>query len=195
MTENLRLGDPTKEITLTPADSNVAENFVLPVAQTSGSQTWGYDEEHVFVRDTRAKGALYSYFTAIAGSQLDSEVTTPGYSICPKGWILPDHNAYYYLIHMKYDIEFIFVTGESAQTQEFNTAILKFPLSFVFTGTYRNIIAYPNSDSGYWTRTAVYNEDSTRVDAFYIQNTSTYKALIVGYGVRKEYGASIRCRV
>jgi uncharacterized protein (TIGR02145 family) len=103
MQENLKIAG----VTLTPTDSNVASNFVLPAVATS-SPTSSHDVIRPVYRDISPYNAdpygyLYNWATAIAysvdqyGASANNDsrdVTgTAQYSICPKGWRLPFGSA------------------------------------------------------------------------------------------------------
>ena len=209
MTENLRLGDPTKEITLTPADSNVAENFVLPVGEdwATGGHKWGngdntsqdetlVDEKHVYVKDKETYGAIYNYFTAVAGTSTYSETANTDYSVCPKGFILPSQNNYYSLLSA-YSITAQNTTSDRAV---FNDAIMEFPLDYVYSGHYwcggsipRR--GEPDSHAGGWWTSTLYNGSTTtwhKVKGFYLENYNRI-ILAANWGLPKQDGFAIRC--
>ena len=97
MTKNLNLAGGT---TLTPADSDVAENYTLPVSSTTGFD----DDNRAFVYnsgnnddsfcDGTSNGPCYSYYswnaaTVESGKNIITNDTDAPYSICPLGWKLP----------------------------------------------------------------------------------------------------------
>lgn len=100
MLTSLKLGSTSGSITLTPADSNVANNFTLPqlYGGTDSAQR-DYDNPKTYghVPGDTGSGAtnygyLYNWSAATAG---ESRTTMPAgsgnasHSICPAGWRLP----------------------------------------------------------------------------------------------------------
>lgn len=101
MLDNLKLGSVTDTLTLTSSDTDVADDFILPQAVTTG--TADYDNPGVYgpvpgdtgVGETNY-GYLYNWSAATAG---ESRVSHPGgagnapHSICPANWRLPTGGA------------------------------------------------------------------------------------------------------
>ncbi|MBR3386252.1 hypothetical protein IKG68_01640, partial [Candidatus Saccharibacteria bacterium] len=99
MTKNLNLAGGT---TITPADSDVAENYTLPASSTTGFDNDGAEYAYVynsgnnddsFCNETN-KQPCYSYYsynaaTAMSGTSITTDNTDAPYSICPAGWRLP----------------------------------------------------------------------------------------------------------
>ncbi|MBQ3445156.1 hypothetical protein IJG29_00240 [Candidatus Saccharibacteria bacterium] len=99
MTKNLNLTGGT---TITPADSDVAENYTLPTSSTTGFDNDGAEYAYVynsgnnddsFCNETN-KQPCYSYYsynaaTAMSGTSINANNTDAPYSICPAGWRLP----------------------------------------------------------------------------------------------------------
>ena len=97
MTQNLRLSRETlattgHSTTLTNADTDVSEDYELPVsgAWTSGDST----AQGIIASTNNDYGAYYSWCAATAGTcqsngALITENTNATSSICPKGWRLP----------------------------------------------------------------------------------------------------------
>ena len=97
MVQNLHLGNGSRTYNLTSADSDVTAPFTLPIAQTSGTQSWGWyttssavNSKHLFYNSSSDTGNWYNWYTATAGTgtleYMGSDVTS---SICPKNWQLP----------------------------------------------------------------------------------------------------------
>ena len=200
MTENLRLGDPTKEITLTPADSNVAENFVLPVGENGAviEPAWSVNEAHVYTNNKATKGALYNFYTAGAGSQTSDQTTTLTQSICPKGFTLPASGDYRKLVSTTYGISFFFGPADPDVSYVFNYRLLDFPLNFTFNGWIQGVAAgrgreYPNHQSNYLTSRAYDGNYAERSSTFFFSDVSDYMAIIESFGRNKASGSSIRC--
>ncbi|MBR3385972.1 hypothetical protein IKG68_00130 [Candidatus Saccharibacteria bacterium] len=99
MTKNLNLAGGT---TITPADSDVAENYTLPASSTTGFDNDGAEYAYVynsgnnddsFCNETN-KQPCYSYYsynaaTAMSGTSITTDNTDAPYSICSAGWKLP----------------------------------------------------------------------------------------------------------
>lgn len=97
MLTNLKLGSTSGSITLTPADSNVANNFTLPQLTTGGATEYDIPRAYGPVPGDTDSGAtnygyLYNFSAATAGESRTSHDEAKGnapYSICPAGWRLP----------------------------------------------------------------------------------------------------------
>lgn len=97
MLDNLKLGSTSSTLTLTPGDSNVSKNFVLPQIVSSGISS--YDIPMAFGPVPEGTGSgdhnygyLYNWAAATAGATPDSMSPAGGtapQSICPSGWRLP----------------------------------------------------------------------------------------------------------
>ena len=84
MTQNLRIVD--KEIT--PEDSDVTENFTIPVSKTTGFSD--DNVANVYYSGNTTYGSYYSWFAATASTGKASTSNTDAKSsICPKNWKLP----------------------------------------------------------------------------------------------------------
>lgn len=93
MVDNLKLGgSDLKNRTLTPTDSDVKANFVLPADDSSAfvvNDVWDADKDNSAVHVDEVYGGYYTWQTATAGTGSSvSNGNAPG-SICPKGWRLP----------------------------------------------------------------------------------------------------------
>ncbi len=93
MAQNLRIMNKT----ITPNDSDVASNYIIPSSSTTfNSNTVSYA---YYDRDL-INGALYNWCTATAGTCNSIKgVANASYSICPKGWKLPEDEAYINLVN------------------------------------------------------------------------------------------------
>lgn len=95
MLTNLKLGSTSGPITLTPADSNVANNFTLPQLITSGATSYDNPQAIGPVPGDTGSGAtnygyLYNFAAATAGETRASLTTgNASHSICPANWRLP----------------------------------------------------------------------------------------------------------
>ena len=100
MLTNLKLGKTSGITTLTPANTNIATNFILPQLITTGTLSLDTPYTYGPVPGDTGTGAtnygyLYNWPAATAG---ETQASMPGdgtnnntapYSICPKSWRLP----------------------------------------------------------------------------------------------------------
>ncbi len=217
MTENLALGSTEQTYTLTSADTNLpdGETFTLPIASAFGTNDWDggtTTDYHPSVRinnvDNPEFGNLYSWPAAIAGQEVEVEPNaTTGYSICPKGWILPgkalnDVGS----IPTMYDIftAYGITIGYPATISEyqFNTLITE-PVDFSLAGHIQQSSSYYTTDVGvhaqFWTRrrtnvTSGTNNYTTSASRVYLIDGDTYRANPNGLDYARN-GSSIRCAV
>jgi uncharacterized protein (TIGR02145 family) len=97
MLTNLKLGSTSGTITLTPTDSNVASNFVLPQLTTGGAADYDNPKAYGPVpgdtgSGTTNYGYLYNWPAATAGATRTTNPAGSGNatnSICPANWRLP----------------------------------------------------------------------------------------------------------
>ena len=88
MTQNLRLPGGTK---LTPADSNVTQDYTLPSSSTSGFNS--YTVANMYNGTDTTYGAYYNFCAASAGTVCStSSAPDATQDICPKGWRLPTYS-------------------------------------------------------------------------------------------------------
>ena len=164
MTQNLRLGDSSNTMTLTSEDSNVEEDYTLPVAQTSNGTNWGTtpNSSHVFATNNEANGNFYNYYTATAGTNPSSGDAAS--SVCPKGWKLPTY------------------TGFSSLLATYGRTVNTSPLYLKNAGYYEDTAWVGNgSRFDFWSSTA-----STATTAGHIYSTTN---LIDN----KKWGFALRC--
>lgn len=99
MLENLRLGGGR---TLTPSNTNIESNYTLPASSTG----WGSTEEsapRLYETGDVRTGTYYNYAAASAGTSPYDEdydgdtVFENEYDICPKGWHIPNMDAFHLL--------------------------------------------------------------------------------------------------
>ena len=201
MTQNLRLGDGTKSYTLTPDDSNVATNFTLPVAQTSGSTSWGDaantgNDPHVYATGNETYGNYYNWYTATAGTgkgTMQSTSTTnldnAASSICPKGWRLPDGGESPVGSFYALDIA-LGGNGTDRIDATQRNKYLASPYLFPYSGYYdiANGVDRQGSNGNWWTRGA--HTTTGRAYRFHL-NTDGYVSSQSGANVGS--GISVRC--
>ncbi|MBQ9016924.1 hypothetical protein IJ103_01580, partial [Candidatus Saccharibacteria bacterium] len=163
--DNLRLGSDSA-ITLTPADTNIASNWVLPASGTvcfssgsctgtSGATGTGYTVPAInsASKDTTTTsygsgsgkiGVYYNYCAASAGTYCYAKGSGTGnasYDICPKGWSMPTGgpSGEYQALYTAY----------SSNATNFKTA-LSTPLSGRFYGSSAED---QGSDGYFWSST------------------------------------------
>lgn len=207
MLDNLKLGFTATTIALTPADTDISNNFTLPVLFGSGGSTTAY-----FARaygpvpgDTGSGatnyGYLYNWMTATAGESLSSKPAGSGNapnSICPKGWGLPTGG-----VGVGDFADLDRALGGSGTTTENGTSLPKWRSSGVFkatpTGYFSGSFTYVGRVSQIWSGTA------------HTSSGSAAFALIVGFlsdppywtegdyvfpggaGLNRDWGRAIRC--
>ena len=85
MQENLKLDGGR---TLTSADSNVANDVILPANITSGASV--NTAMQIITQKEGYDGNYYNWCAATATGNCSSITTKVGTSVCPKGWKIPD---------------------------------------------------------------------------------------------------------
>ncbi len=148
MVENLRLGGD-QPISLSPADSDVANEFILPAIGTGEPDS--YDEARVDV-DSQW-GGYYNWYTATAGTGTTAiavDGTNASSSICPKGWRLPTGGT---------DGEFHTLAAAYGGTDSAASEALhnNSGPNFVYSGYYygsKNVSYGQGSYGSYWSSTA-----------------------------------------
>ena len=192
MTQNLRLVAPEGGKVLTPKDSDIEEEHVMPQTLTSlqpGDFTYEHTdrEESYYKEDTLSTfGAYYSFNTATAGHGsidmlvADKTITT---SICPKGWKLPssaNNTSYANLME---------VSGILSNQGGVNK-VLTTPYNFMLSGSAYAGVLYEQSESGLYFTNTIY--DNPDIYALYLSRefgivhpTATqYMAGFVGRSIR-----------
>ena len=203
MTSNLRLGDTT--ITLTPSDSDVSADFVLPAAETTTSALGGYNNASYadIIRNYsngekyvagaigsqmqigmgssgvpwRYIGNYYNWYTATAGTGVYSNVNTVApSSICPKGWRLPTGSN-------SGEGRALYVAYGSNLSNFLNAGLFS-PVGYYF---YSGTISSVGSLSYYWSSSAY----SSASNSWVLQ--VNYNSLNANINTYKASSASVRC--
>ena len=124
MLDNLSLG-ARSEIELTPADTNISSNFVLPASVNKDFNDYtkaqinidsAVDEVSFVLGDAKI-GTYYNFCAATAGAYCEprgESVGEPNEDICPKGWRLPTGGM---------SGEYQTLLGEYATEEEFRDAL------------------------------------------------------------------------
>ena len=194
MTQNLALERTGTFTTLTPSDSNVTSNFELPISQTSGSESWGNDEDqatlntkHLYSSGNSLYGNYYNYYTATAGTGgTDKTTGVASSSICPKGWRLPTSTRtgdFRKMIETGYGI----VVNKAGQEEDVNK-LLSTPFFYVAAGQYADGILMVGETARYWSATSM-----SAVDAYYATIDLQSNLINPANYWRKFYGEPIRC--
>ena len=204
MTQNLALGSGSGAITLHAYDSDVSSDWVLPVAQTSGSDSWGdsyniNNEKHLYATGNTTYGNYYNWFTATAGtgtsdmrSTSTTDLTNAESSICPRGWRLPDGGQAptksFYALDIASGGD-----GELHYDADIVEKYLSAPYSFVYSGYYdvASGVLYQGVVTQVLTRSAGTLAADGIVYAFNINKTNN----AVGFqGMTPVgFGQSVRC--
>ena len=192
MTQNLRIGDPNRDITLTSADSDVSFDFTIHSSdvQTTTGIDWSTsaDSTHIYSFAENSDistdnkilyGNLYNWYTATASTGTTSITSGDAYgSICPKGWMLPPNEgdgSYYNLFQISN------ITDDSVGSNKLRSA----PYYFTLNGHYDNDSPFNQGLIGpYWSRTS--DSSSARGVDLRMNN-------VVIQNHYKKYGAAVRC--
>jgi len=183
MLDNLRLGRNTVK-TLTPDDTNIKENFILP-----GGVNVGFDEYTVpqinvdYKNDTTSYGdsenkvgVYYNYCAATAGTYCQGQGEssgTPTSDICPKGWRLPTGGE---------DGEYQYLYSQYKSYADFKNA-LRASLSGYFKYDKNN---HQGSYGSFWSSTPVGDDRMYSLD---VRSTSVPD----DFSSYRTAGISIRC--
>ncbi|MBR0488155.1 hypothetical protein IJJ39_00545, partial [Candidatus Saccharibacteria bacterium] len=210
MTTNLDLPGGT---TITPADSDVTENFILPTSSTTGFSSDTEEKGYVYnsgnTTNCGASGQntpCYSYYsynaaTAGTGASIDGDGVNATSSICPKGWMLPtattegvsrDSGGYtggdFYQMILAETGQSSLADGYSESTANFyNNAGPGTTPGFLLAGNYLSSAFYNGGSYGrYWSSTS-----KSGTGAYNLFFTSSH-VNSAGYDYRR-LGCSVRC--
>ena len=203
MTKNLNLSGGTE---ITSELSDIPENYTLPVANgfqegnklPVSSQTGFSNDDTAYVYNTNnntdncAEPGCYSYYSwtaATAGSIVDgtgSEMDAE-YSICPKGWELPNSRPQYSSEYSLSDMQILVASygGDDFYNQAGPGTVANFTLS----GDYFDVGFIDGNQYGYyWSVTSIGNSAYDLMFNPHVANSQH------SYGNRKP-GRSVRCIV
>ena len=170
MTQNLRIAGKT----LTPDDSDVTSNYIVPASSESGFS--GFDTSNAYID---SDDGFYTWYTATAGTGTQVFSTrgqNTTVSICPKGWRLPTggNNGEFKILYDNYNSP---------------SALRSSPVNFTLSGyVYSSSHRYRGSDSRYWSSTVYSGSDAYNLG---LGASNVYPANLNG----KHLGFSIRCIV
>lgn len=197
MLSNLKLGSLDTSITLTPADTNVTGNFILPrVLTTSVSSPNTPTVAGPVTGDTGSGetnyGYLYNWPAATAGATTTSNPAgsfQAASSICPLGWRLPS-GGYNFNEFGELDIAFggtgYFNEDEvSAANWQFNGPFRGVLSGYWDAGSYISTLDY-----GYYWSGSAYPSDSMLANNIYIDGMYANPSL---EAMHRTTGLAIRC--
>jgi len=200
MLENLKLGSADHSIVLTPGDSNVGDDFILPQMVGAGSTTL-YDDAQVAgpVPGDTGEGStnygyLYNFAAATAGetrTSLAGGAAEAPYSVCPRGWRLPSGG---YGISANDFAILDQAFGGAGVTNIDNPAWLTTGwlsggiFRGVLSGYYSGSFSYQQNRGQFWSRTVT---TSTPTLAMILNLGETY--MYIGASGDRVLGRSIRC--
>ena len=194
MTKNLNLAGGTE---ITSELSDVPADYTLPTANgfqegnrlPESSQTGFSDNTQAYVYNTGnntdncARPGCYSYYswhaaTAGSGVGITTNNTDAPYSICPKGWRLPNVSGLDFA-------NLVAIYGSGADF--YNNAGPNTASNFLLAGFYRNNnFDEGKSYGGYWSSSSYYGSMAI--------NLAIYKnSVSPGNALNKSMGISIRC--
>ena len=210
MLDNLKLGKTSGTTTLTPANTNIATNFILPQLITAGA--YSYDNPTAagpVPGDTGAGatnyGYLYNWPAATAG---ETRTTMPAgsgdaqYSICPKSWRLPTgglnadgdpspnsdfNNLSAHMAGFTNNQDPAYLANYLDRYQGWQSTG---PFKGVFSGTLYDSFYYQSSWGGMWSRSAT---PSYSDDAFIAYFDSSNVINPGGNGDDRSNGFAVRC--
>jgi len=175
MAQNLRIAGKT----LTPADSDVRKNYILPASRLSTTDQYGWDGVYVEPQ----YGGYYSMATMLAGDNDSFQLSPDGknsiHSICPKNWRLPSTNT------SNSDLKVLYSNYNSL------SALVSSPVNFTYAGTvYGSQILDPGIFGSYWSSTSYLHLDISKTywTPDYISSDFNNGDVDGDY-----YGRSIRC--
>ena len=217
MVENLNIaGGTALSATDTDVSSDYIANFttsnnltktsntiILPESSPSGFNQNNYSYVYNSNNKTNncASPGCYSYYswdTATLGSgrSISTDNTDAPYSVCPKGWHLPNTRTG---TDSSSDFRALMIAlGGSASNADYNssttptgaslsTSLRARPNNFVFAGVYyEDLFRYGDSSSGYWSSTSCTNTTARRL---YFSSNDINSA----YERNRYYGTSVRC--
>ncbi len=185
MLDNLRLGNGSTTVALTPADTNITSNFTLPASvnqdfndYTQPQINTDYETRSAFygVTGEGKVGTYYNFCAATAGTYcapIGESTGSPTEDICPKGWRLPTggETGEYQTLYAAY-----------ADYAEFKNA-LRSPLSGYFKYAEVNHIG---SYGSFWSSTPVGDDRMYSLDVRLASVPSDFTSY-------RTAGISIRC--
>ncbi len=197
MLTNLKLGSTSGTITLTPADSDVVSEFILPQLTTTGVLEHDLPRAYGPVPgDTGAGstnyGYLYNWSAATAGESRTSMPAGSGdaaNSICPANWSLPTHgtNSKFDWLNSKMNNPDATSSTPSRDNIYNQNWLYSGPFKGVFSGSRRSSF----ESGGYgdlWSRTSATSNQNYASNKYFYPTTMNR-----GYSIERNAGLAIRC--
>ncbi|MBR2855500.1 hypothetical protein IKE99_00985 [Candidatus Saccharibacteria bacterium] len=203
MVENLKIGKTLTEsgdsITLTPANSNINDNYTLNFSDIPADGKFhaytidnipdqnNSTEYYCTGNDTTNdwESCYYNWYTATAGAGTTSSSygTNVETSICPASWTIPTVQQFSGL-HTQYNSPALILVDDPTTTKENSAG--KIP-GFLLSGEYRTTGAlYRGYFGGYWSRIAYDAQTAFNMGVY------TFSADVIGH-TSKYYGFAVRC--
>jgi type IV pilus assembly protein PilE len=200
MLTNLKIGSTSGSVTLTPTDSDVASNFVLPQAAVPGTvdpdnpRTYGPLPGDTGSGSTNY-GYLYNWSAATAGESRTSHPSSSGeapHSICARGWKLPSGgssagNGDWSTLGRAFGGD-----GRMGQLESDGSSYANWTFSGAFKGVFAGLRpSYGLAGQGvqgYWWASTPYTSGDTVLQEYVSGNN---KASPLSYP--RDYGFSVRC--
>ncbi len=181
MTQNLKLVDKT----ITPADSDVTNNFAIPISNKAGFSYSDQNQVKAYIDSTY--GAYYNWYTATAGTG-NASITVGGTnapkSICPKGWQLPTSGN---TDAKQKSFDGLTTAYSIGNDSDGSVKLRAAPLNFVYGGYIGDGNVYSAGSEGrYWSSTA---DSSSNARFLYFTNRNVGPS----GGNSRFYGYAVRC--
>lgn len=208
MLDNLKLGSTTSAITLTPSDSDVDSDFILPQLVTTGGANHSTIAAYGPVPGDTGSGAtnygyLYTWPAATAGETTLSMPAGSGnasHSLCPAGWRLPTGGV----ADSDFALLDIAFGGNGLSPLSNGLSLPQWKNDGAFKGLYSGYFrlgnfGYQGGVHHIWSATADTNDNRY---AFFAKNTGNgvveYRGIDPGYsriyyGSGRDAGYSVRC--
>lgn len=199
MIENLKIGKTLTEsgdsITLTPANSNVNDNYILNFSDIPADgkfHAYTVDEipyqnnSNEWICRTDWDSCYYNWYTATAGAGTTAKTSgSVDTSICPAGWSLPSRSSgQFRALYNQYPSVAQMEVDNPKETK--NNSAGKIP-GFLLSGLYNTGGAYNLGFYGYyWSRTAL----SAQLAYLLYMDTSVVDP---ANSASKYYGFAVRC--
>ena len=171
MTQNLRIAGKT----LTPADSDVVNNYTIPSSSISGFS--GFNISNAYIDSIY--GGYYNFHAVTAGlgtyamSTQGQNITS---SICPKSWRLPTSYSS--------DSDFLVLYN----TYNSSTLLRANPVNLTLAGLLHNSAFVVRDNTGFYASSTIFNQNDSYT--LTLNNTEVNPALQHSY---KMIGFSVRC--
>ena len=167
MVDDLRLGGDS-ELILTSSDSNVDNDFTLPVEYTGAwcqTSSSACEDQKLMIKSGVPSGYLYNWYTVTAGTgTYASSAGNLEYNICPRGWTLPTGGPSSQFVALSVAYGGPSTNASSGYLAAVQALMTPPAPKFEFTGViYTNgALTQPDSTSSHWSRTAASSPGGAR---------------------------------